>query len=67
MTPHGPDASTHRKATQQILKPQQYNNTLAFMFESNTSWLITEEAMNHPTRQLNYAHCWKDLKPKIMP
>jgi homogentisate 1,2-dioxygenase len=55
MTPHGPDATTYHKATHQTLKPQQYKNTLAFM-------LVTDEALKHRTRQLNYAHCWLDLK-----
>lgn len=59
MTPHGPDTETHRIATQKKLKPVQYKNTLAFMFESHLPWLVTEEALCHPTRQLDYTTCWK--------
>jgi len=59
MTPHGPDAETYRLATQEALKPQQYQNTLAFMFESRQPWLVTEEALQHPMRQLDYTTCWK--------
>jgi len=59
MTPHGPDAETHRLATKEKLKPMQYKDTLAFMFESHLPWLVTEEALEHPMRQLDYTHCWK--------
>ena len=59
MTPHGPDADTHRLATQEKLKPIQYKDTLAFMFESHLPWLVTEEALQHPMRQLDYTTCWK--------
>jgi homogentisate 1,2-dioxygenase len=59
MTPHGPDADTHRLATQEKLKPMQYKDTLAFMFESHLPWLVTEEALQHPMRQLDYTTCWK--------
>lgn len=62
MTPHGPDANSYIKASTQPLKPEQYKNTLAFMFESNLPWLVTERAMNHPSRELTYSHCWKNLK-----
>ncbi len=62
MTAHGPDAATYRKATTEVLKPQRYVNTLAFMFESREPWLITETAMNHATRQKDYSSCWQDLK-----
>ncbi|MDF1827846.1 MAG: homogentisate 1,2-dioxygenase [Legionellaceae bacterium] len=59
MTPHGPDADTHRIATQKELKPVRYKNTLAFMFESHQPWLVTEQALQHPVRQLDYTACWK--------
>ncbi|MDF1684572.1 MAG: homogentisate 1,2-dioxygenase [Legionellaceae bacterium] len=59
MTPHGPDADTYRLAIQEALKPKQYKNTLAFMFESHQPWLVTEEAWQHPMRQLDYTNCWK--------
>lgn len=62
MTAHGPDAATYRKASNQHLKPQHYENTLAFMFESREPWRITETALKHPTRQNNYSSCWQDLK-----
>lgn len=59
MTPHGPDAETYRLATKEKLQPKQYKETLAFMFESHLPWLVTEEALQHPMRQLDYTACWK--------
>jgi len=67
MTAHGPDAQTYQKASNQQLKPQQYKNTLAFMFEAREPWNVTETALNHPTRQRNYAACWQGLKREFMP
>lgn len=65
MTGHGPDAATFRKASNQILKPQQYQNTLAFMFEARNPWLVTKTALAHSTRQKDYAECWQDLENKF--
>ena len=62
MTAHGPDAETYQKASNQELKPEYYANTLAFMFESREPWQVTESALKHPTRQLDYATCWQVLK-----
>lgn len=62
MTAHGPDAVTYRKASNQVLKPQHYQNTLAFMFESRHPWLVTKSALNHSIRQKDYAACWQGLK-----
>lgn len=58
MAPHGPDAETHANATHEVLKPERYENTLAFMFESHLSWLVSDEALAHPLRQLDYTTCW---------
>ncbi|NCT57173.1 MAG: homogentisate 1,2-dioxygenase [Legionella sp.] len=58
MTPHGPDADSYRLAIQKKLKPVCYKNTLAFMFESHLPWLVTEQALQHPMRQLDYTTCW---------
>lgn len=62
MTAHGPDAATYRKASNQTLKPQHYQNTLAFMFESRHPWLVTKSALTHATRQKDYASCWQGLQ-----
>lgn len=62
MTPHGPDVSTYQEASTRKLKPEYYDNTLAFMFESCDAWQITKQALNHNTRQLDYTNCWQGLK-----
>ena len=66
MTAHGPDAETYRKASNKALKPEHYKHTLAFMFESREPWKVTETALNHPTRQRDYATCWQELKPEFL-
>ncbi len=66
MTPHGPDQISYEMATNQKLTPQTYLNTLAFMFETRDVWRVTEQAMNIPERQNNYAHCWQGLKPQFL-
>jgi homogentisate 1,2-dioxygenase len=37
-------------------------NTLAFMFETRFRQRITQYAAELPTRQDDYADCWKGLK-----
>ena len=64
LTPHGPDTATYQKAIQQPLKPLRYRNTLAFMFESCEAWLVSENALSHPSRQLDYSLCWDGLNTK---
>lgn len=61
MTGHGPDARAFEESSTQILKPEFYANTLAFMFESREPWNITEQAFHHASRQENYADCWQSL------
>lgn len=62
MTAHGPDSETYKNVVNQELKPTYFKNTLAFMFETRTPWLISEKALSHPARQLHYSRCWQDLK-----
>jgi len=61
MSAHGPDTETFKKASQADLKPEKIENTLAFMFESRSPWVLTEEAEKAPFRQNNYLDCWKNL------
>jgi homogentisate 1,2-dioxygenase len=63
MTPHGPDRETYEQTITKSLKPEQYQNTLAFMFETNRPWLITEQALTSPALQKDYSNCWKGFKP----
>lgn len=63
MTAHGPDQMGYELATTQKLKPEAYLNTLAFMFETRDVWQVTQQAMDIPERQKDYAKCWQGLKP----
>ncbi|MDN3638843.1 homogentisate 1,2-dioxygenase [Simiduia curdlanivorans] len=62
MSPHGPEAEVFEKASQADLKPQRYDNTLAFMFESRYAITPTRFAMTTEARQLDYVKCWDKLK-----
>lgn len=61
MSAHGPDAEAFEKASSQQLKPEYYDGTLAFMFESNQVWKTTPQAMSAPFRQQDYLQCWASL------
>jgi len=62
MLPHGPDASTFEKASNENLEPQKIENTLAFMFETRFPQHVTEFASKSKQLQKNYIDCWKDIK-----
>jgi homogentisate 1,2-dioxygenase len=62
MLPHGPDSDAFEAASNAELKPVKLTNTLAFMFETRFRQRITKYAAELPTRQDDYADCWKDLK-----
>jgi homogentisate 1,2-dioxygenase len=62
MSAHGPDAEAYHKAIKAELKPEFYNNTLAFMFESQHVWRLTEAAYHSPLRQQDYQACWQGLQ-----
>ncbi len=65
MTAHGPDHKSYELAIMQKLKPEQYLNALAFMFETKDVWKVTEQAMNSSFRQKNYNNCWQGLTAKF--
>ncbi|SFC00142.1 homogentisate 1,2-dioxygenase [Pseudoalteromonas denitrificans] len=62
MSPHGPEAEVFEKASNAELKPQRYENTLAFMFESKYIISPTKYALQGKERQLNYQDCWREIK-----
>ena len=66
MMAHGPDVQTYNQASQAELKPKFYDNTLAFMFESQNPWLITDKALHHPKKQVNYTDCWQGFEPSAL-
>ena len=67
MNGHGPDAETHRRASDADLKPVKLDDTLAFMFESR--WVIrpTRAAMELPGLQADYDACWQGFEKAKLP
>lgn len=62
MTPHGPDATCFEKASTEELKPQKIGDgTMAFMFESSFSMVITDWAKKNLVDH-NYHKDWIPLK-----
>lgn len=59
MSAHGPDNQSLQEALKAKLKPQQYKNTMAFMFESIFAWRPTTWALER--KQQNYLACWQDI------
>lgn len=62
MSAHGPDAAAYDKAVTADLRPERYQGTLAFMFESCYLWHPTKYAMDANFRQKNYLECWQGLE-----
>lgn len=59
---HGPDAETFEKASAADLKPTKIQDTMAFMFESSTPYLVTDFAMQKGFLQEDYQDCWQGFK-----
>ncbi len=62
MSGHGPDAGAFENASNAELKPQKYDDTLAFMFETRFVIRPTKFAMESPTLQRDYFECWGGLR-----
>jgi homogentisate 1,2-dioxygenase len=62
MSAHGPDAEAYEKASKAELKPEHYDNTLAFMFETRFVLRPTKFALETAPLQENYFECWQGLK-----
>lgn len=60
-TAHGPDATSHARASAAELKPNYLSDTLAFMFESRYVFRPTRFALDAAHRQQNYDACWQGL------
>jgi homogentisate 1,2-dioxygenase len=65
MVPHGPDAAAFAAASAADLKPERYEATLAFMFESRYTLAPTVAALDSPQRQADYAGCWRGLERRF--
>jgi len=67
MTPHGPDTECFEKASTAPLKPERVaDGTMAFMFETSLSLVVTEWA-NKTSLDENYYKCWQTLKKHFDP
>jgi homogentisate 1,2-dioxygenase len=62
MSGHGPDVAAFENASNAELKPQRYENTLAFMFETRFVLRPTKWAMETAALQADYWQCWQGLK-----
>uniref|UniRef100_T1K742 Homogentisate 1,2-dioxygenase n=1 Tax=Tetranychus urticae TaxID=32264 RepID=T1K742_TETUR len=63
MTPHGPDHDCFEKASNSDLKPVRVaDGTMAFMFESSLSLVVTQWAQTVPELDHNYFKCWQPLR-----
>jgi homogentisate 1,2-dioxygenase len=60
---HGPDAATYEAAAKADLTPKKIENTMAFMFESRTPYLLTDFAMKSSNEggllQTDYQTVWQ--------
>ena len=65
MSPHGPEADVFEKASNADLKPQRYENTMAFMFESRYVISPTKFALEGDHLQKDYAKCWQKIEKKF--
>jgi homogentisate 1,2-dioxygenase len=59
---HGPDADAYEKASVAELKPHKLQETLAFMFESRSPYMVTDFAMQKGFMQYDYQDCWQGFK-----
>ncbi|CAG8443021.1 4695_t:CDS:10 [Ambispora gerdemannii] len=68
MAPHGPDATTYEKASNEELKPVRVaDGTMAFMFESSlmlgvTPWGLSKQVHVQP----NYWKAWQGIKSNFV-
>jgi homogentisate 1,2-dioxygenase len=62
---HGPDEETTRRAEAAELKPQKFEDSLAFMFETRFPLRPTGFALAAPELQKDYHSHWMGLKSKF--
>ena len=65
MSAHGPDRTSHQRATESDLKPQFLADTLAFMFESRYVFRPTRFALVAGHLQSDYDSCWGGLDARF--
>jgi homogentisate 1,2-dioxygenase len=59
---HGPDSGSFEAASSVDLKPHKIENTLAFMFESRSPYLVTDYGLEKGFLQEDYQSCWQGFK-----
>jgi homogentisate 1,2-dioxygenase len=62
LAPHGNDAEVFEAASKAELKPDYYDNTQAFMFETSGTFRTTAFANDCEYLQRDYAKVWQTLK-----
>jgi homogentisate 1,2-dioxygenase len=62
MSPHGPDVQSYNKAINAELKPEKYENTMAFMIESRYPYGITRYGEDKDLLDSDYVKCWSGFK-----
>jgi len=62
MLPHGPDHDAYEAASTVNLKPQKFDNTMSFMFETRFPQHLTTFAAKEAPLQQGYQNCWDGLK-----
>ena len=69
MSPHGPDAGTHAKASKVngVQQPHFFDKGLAFMFETTYMLKMSEWALEGGHRDRDYYKCWASLPSKFAP
>lgn len=63
MLPHGPDAATFERASNEALAPRRLADTMAFMFESRHVFRPTAQALAAPNLQPDYDEVWDGFRP----
>ncbi|MPS25489.1 MAG: homogentisate 1,2-dioxygenase [Alcaligenaceae bacterium] len=63
MLPHGPDATTFERASNEALAPRRLEDTMAFMFESRHVYRPTVQALAAPNLQPDYDEVWDGFRP----
>lgn len=61
MSAHGPDAKAFKKASDSELKPERYQNTMAFMFETNNYLTPYQWILDESLYQKDYDQCWSGI------
>ncbi len=59
MSAHGPDVTTHQRATQAQLVPEKFDGGLAFMFETMRPYRLTRWGAQTPLLQAEYDAVWQ--------